>query len=99
MNKPLAELERRLQDLPREAPSAGLRGRVLSAVTDELIRPPKSNWSWPAIAAGVLILLNLSAIWSSQSQFRPGPATEHGQSIREIHLLRAAEAQLEGVFR
>jgi len=97
MNDSLIELELRLQNTPRKAPPADLRSRVLTAVADELVIRPKTIWPWPAIAAGVLIVLNLSAIWASQDQFRLSQIADRDVSISEIHLLRMMEAQLQGV--
>jgi hypothetical protein len=80
----LADVERRLLSRPAVEPSADFAGRVLSSVRDALRhRPavavaPSSAWrSWAAVAAAVLVGINLSMSaasntdWHFTAEFEP----------------------------
>jgi hypothetical protein len=97
----LVELEDRLRGRAGEEPGAGLRDRVLRAVA-EAAAPAQSSvagWHWAAIAAGVLVVMNLSMISASQTEFSLGPASGLNQMAAELAALRQTEARQEGIFK
>ena len=107
MSPELTELENRLKNRAGPEPTADSRDRVLGAVAVELARPAQapsvpqwdSGW-WAAVAAGVLIVLNLSMASASENEFSLRPASNAGQQITvEFQALRQLEAQQEGIFK
>ncbi len=101
----LVELENRLRARQGEDPTAGLRDRVLQAVAESLVPGQPlpdgawDGWYWAAIAAGILIVLNLSMISASQDEFSVGPAPGPNQMGAELQALRVLEVQQEGIFK
>ena len=101
----LVELENRLRARPGGEPTAGLRDRILQAVAASALaeQPPSAGpwdgWSWAAIAAVVFIVLNLSMISASQTEFSDRPAISTNQITEEVQALRQTEAQQEGLFK
>jgi hypothetical protein len=103
----LLELENRLRNRSADEPPAHLRDRVLGAVATELAVPRQSasggQWDsgwWAAVAAAVLIVLNLSMICASQNEFSIRPARGTSQQITtEIQAVRQIESQQEGLFK
>ncbi|MGD0770495.1 MAG: hypothetical protein ABSB42_20105 [Tepidisphaeraceae bacterium] len=101
----LVELENRLRARPGDEPTAGLRDRVLQAVAESVLpeQPssagPWDGWYWAAVAAGILIVLNLSMISASQDEFSARPALSPNQTSAELQTLRMLEAQQEGIFK
>jgi hypothetical protein len=105
MPRVLVELEDRLRGRPVDRPTPGLRDSVLRAAADSTL-PVRSSyagpwkaWYWAAIAAGVLIVLNLSMISASQDELSVLPARSLDQVAAEIQALQALEAHQEGAFR
>jgi hypothetical protein len=107
ISRELAELENRLRGRAGAEPSADLRDRVLRAVASELAVPRRSpkagQWDsgwWAAVAAGVLIVINLSMVCASENEFSVRPACGNQQQrTTEIQAVRQLEAQQEGLFK
>jgi len=103
--KALAELEDRLRTRPAVKPTAGLRDRVLRAAAASALpsetssAAPWKTWYWAAIAAGILIVLNLSMISASHDEFSIRPAGQPDPMAAEMQALRLIEAQQEGTFK
>jgi hypothetical protein len=102
----LLELENRLRARAGDEPGAGLRGRVMQTVAAELAtraRPSAAEtwngWWWAAIAAGVLIAMNLSMVVASQNEFTLRPAPSPNQMTAELQALWLLESQQEGQFK
>ena len=100
----LVELENRLRDRPgenhvRENMAGGMRDRVMSAVRAELamsarvpLHSPASNscggWCWAAVAAAVLIALNLVVVDGSATEFTGGLRPAHAMNpVQEMQLI------------
>jgi hypothetical protein len=92
----LAELERRLAARPRVEPPAGLGPRVRDAARVALRpRPADGGWrSWAALAAAVLIGLNLSMSVAGSTDWRLTAAVEPEQVNATADRLRAAAPDL-----
>jgi len=107
ISKELLELENRLRNRSADEPLTHLRNRVLGAVATELAVPRQSalspQWDggwWAAVAAGVLIVLNLSMVCASQNEFSVRPSRGAQQQITtELQAVRQLEAQQEGLFK
>jgi len=106
MPQDLAELENRLRNRSDAEPAIDLRDRVMRAVAVELARPVRSapigrwdNLYWAAVAAGVLIVLNISMLFASQDEFSIWPAPSAHQMTSEIQAIQKLEAQQEGTLR
>jgi hypothetical protein len=102
----LVELENRL--LRREGGDAGaaeLRDRVLRAISEPPLssQPPSTGrwagWYWAALAATVLLVLNLSQITASESEFSLLPQPNPNQTAAEYQALRQLESQQEGMLK
>ena len=112
MDKPsisteLTELENRLQSRTDIEPAAAFRDRVLSVVATELAKPAQSPpvprldsaW-WAAVAAGILIVLNLSMVSASGNEFSIRPMRNAEQQMTtEFQALRQLEAEQEGLLK
>lgn len=96
----LVELENRLADRAAGEPGAGMRERVMRAVA-EAAAPARSSggWHWAAVAAGVMVVMNLSMICASQTEFSIDPGPGLNQMGAELAALRQAEARQEGMFK
>ena len=92
----LADLERRLADRPRAEPSAGLGPRVLGAARLVLRpRPAAASWrSWAALAAAVLVGVNLSMSVAGSADWRLTASVEPEQVTATADRLRAAAPEL-----
>ncbi|HET6575075.1 MAG TPA: hypothetical protein VFG68_15820 [Fimbriiglobus sp.] len=92
----LAALERRLADRPRVAPSTGLGPRVLDvARLAQRPRPVAASWrSWAALAAAVLVGINLSMSVAGSADWRLTAGIEPGQIDATADRLRAAAPEL-----
>ncbi|MDB5293271.1 MAG: hypothetical protein JWL69_4512 [Phycisphaerales bacterium] len=97
----LAQLERRLYGRVSESPSAELRGRIMGAVTRELASEMPSkraggrDWEFlAAIAAVLLIGLNLSAFVSSSTHSVPRPMLSVNQTNANSIALRRLSPDL-----
>jgi hypothetical protein len=93
----LADLERRLADGAPIEPSADFAGRVLGSVRDALrLRPamppaPAAGWrSWAAVAAALLVGINLSMSaaadtdWHLERDVEPGQVAALTEQLREL---------------
>lgn len=92
----LAALERRLTDRLRVEPSSGLGPRVLDAARMvQLPRPVAASWrSWAALAAAVLVGINLSMSVAGSADWRLTAGVEPGQIDATADRLRAAAPEL-----
>ena len=92
----LADLERRLADRPRAEPSAGLGPRVLGAARLVLRpRPAAASWrSWAALAAAVLVGVNLSMSVAANADWQLTADVEPEQIDATTDQLRAAAPEL-----
>ena len=92
----LAELERRLADRPRVGPSGGLGPRVLGAARLVLRpRPAAASWrSWAALAAAVLVGVNLSMSVAANADWQLTADVEPEQIDATADRLRAAAPEL-----
>ncbi len=107
MSEELIELEKRLRFRPVEGQPPELRQRVLNAVADAVAQTPApavpaGRWDiryWAAVAAVVFVILNLSMISASQTEFSAGPAVSPDQLKAEIQTLRQLESQPERPFK
>jgi hypothetical protein len=91
----LAALERRLATRPRVEPAAGLGPRVLDAT--RVVQRPRSaaSWrSWAALAAAVLVGVNLSMSVAENADWRLTGGVEPGQIDATADRLRAAAPEL-----
>jgi len=102
----LVELENRLRHRACDEPTAALRDRVLRAAGAEAAlseRSPgtgRSNaWTWAAVAAAVVVVMNLSMISASLTEFSIQPLTSPNQMAAEIQAIRLLESQQEGTFK
>lgn len=102
----LTELANRLFARSVDEPTGALRNRVMQSVAHELALPqqPSSvgqagDWQWAAIAAAVLIVMNLSMVFASQTEFLVWSRPNRDQTASEIHAVRVLEAQQEGAFK
>jgi hypothetical protein len=102
----LAELENRLCQRPYSNATDDLRSRLLNAVTGELATPRNDpslrvgrSLQWAAFAASVLLVLNLSVIWASPTQYPLGSAKNSSPAISELEALRQIEAQQERLLK
>jgi hypothetical protein len=89
----LAELERQLESRSAGDASGGFRRRVLQAVGDELAVGRKSagkmNWRYlAAVAAAVIIGLNLAMIAPSVTDFLEGSHISPGQVVSNYAALK-----------
>ena len=99
----LTDLENRLRKRHDPRPAVDLRDRVLRAVAAELAQPRQSSsvphWQsgwWAAVAAGILIIMNLSMICASDSAFSARAPTAPRQLATDLQDVRLLESQLEG---
>ena len=106
MPKELVEVEKRLRGRVYDEPTAELRERVMRTVAAELAKPRQASFfgewdvgAWAAVAAGVLVVLNLSMISASQNEYSIRPAHGANQMLAEIRALQRLEAQQEGSFK
>lgn len=94
----LAALERRLIDRPHVAPSSDLDRRVLRATRNILNQPagPASDgWRfWAAVAAAVLLGINLSMSMAANTDWRLTAHAEPGQLAATVERLRALAPEL-----
>ena len=92
----LADLERRLADRPRAGPPAGLGPRVLDATrTAQRPRPTVTSWrSWAALAAAVLVGVNLSMSVAANADWQLTADVEPEQVDATADRLRAAAPEL-----
>jgi hypothetical protein len=95
----LSELEARLKSWARGKPSFNHRENALRAVAGELAsRDPRIangdrfDWRWAAIAASGFIVLALSMIGASQTEFRARPLSGGQGLADELRLLHRLEA-------
>jgi hypothetical protein len=101
----LVELENRLRARPHSEPSAGLRNRVLRAAAEAALPVQSSSpgqsegWYRLTIAAAVLVAMNLSMIFASQSEFSVRSVSSPNQMATELQALRLIESQQEGQFK
>jgi len=104
----LDDLENRLRYLAPGEHTGGhphLRDRVMRAVNIELTAQKHSTeslqlpaWYWPAIAAVILIVMNLSLVSASRDSFSLHPMSGN-QITAEIHALEILESQQQGQFK
>jgi hypothetical protein len=105
MSTTFTEFENRLRDRLDHEATADLRDRVMTAIGAELARPAQSsarrwdNQYWAAVAAGVLIVLNVSMVWASHDEYSVSPAHGSQQMTAEIQAIRQLEMQQEGIFK
>jgi len=104
LRQDLAELEARLLHRTADEPPPNLRDRVLRAVESVSTnhRPIAANWNsewWSAVAAAILIVLNLSMVVASRSGFSIHSPRDADQVAKELRSLRLAEAQLQGTLK
>lgn len=106
LSNELTELENRLAARTVDGPTAALRDRVMQSVTDELALQQKpssigqsEDWNWVAIAASVLLVINVSMISASRNEFSIWSAQSRNQTVSEIQAIRLIQAQQEGTFK
>jgi hypothetical protein len=101
----LIALENRLRGRTRARLPGGMRDRVLASVAEanSQRRAPARDqwdvWSWAAIAAAVLIAMNLSMICASQAEYSMRAVPNANQVNAELHALQLIESQQEGIFK
>jgi hypothetical protein len=88
----LLALEHRLADLARPQPSPELGPRVLAAVRDVLgERPRPTGWGfWAAVAAALLLGINLSMSLVADTDWDLAPGAEPGRQAAEDWLRELA---------
>jgi hypothetical protein len=92
----LAELEERLRGRANIEPTSEFRNRVMGTVMMELARPvrrqaARGGW-WAAVAAGGLVVMNVSMMKGSRDAFAVGPNfAGHDQVAREIQMIGRLE--------
>jgi hypothetical protein len=99
MPSELVELENRLLARRGVEPPAGLRDRVLRAVAESALPKRGDGWYRAALAAAVLVAINLSMIWASQTEYLVRPSPSANQISAELHALRLIESQQGGTFK
>jgi hypothetical protein len=99
----LIELENRLLALAVDKPSVEFRQRVLRAAEAELQNSRGDDvpqawdcWSWMALAAAVLIVLNVSLISASSSEFTNGPSISADSVHSELDAIRIFDESANG---
>ncbi|HEY1687165.1 MAG TPA: hypothetical protein VGG19_20560 [Tepidisphaeraceae bacterium] len=101
--KQLAELENRVRGALAVEPSSNLRNRIMRNVGSELTITGRSNqsanWYWPAIAAMVMIVFNLSYVSASRNEFMLQPKADMQQLAGQFHQLQIMQAQEEKLFQ
>jgi hypothetical protein len=101
----LTELENSLRRRPVAQPTEGLRERVLRSTAQATLRPQPTqfgkwdSWSWAAIAAAVLIAMNLSMICASQAEYSMRSPPNVNGIDAELHAVQWIDSQQEGIFK
>jgi hypothetical protein len=101
----LAALERRLADRPRAGPADDLGPRLLAAtraaLRDGPVDAPTAGWaSWAALAAAVLVGINLSMSLAADTDWDLTPGVDPAEVAATWERLRAAAPDLpESEFR
>ncbi|HWB53271.1 MAG TPA: hypothetical protein VG722_03735 [Tepidisphaeraceae bacterium] len=104
MNDELTEFENCIREALRKEPEIDLRNGVIRAVHTELKASKEAlstnqSWLWAAIAASVLLVMNLSMISASRDAFSISPR-EGSQSISmELQAIQMITAQQKGSLR
>ena len=103
----LQKLENGLRAQLRYEPSLTLRGQVMSAVEAELslsvgsspTKPGWDGWSLMAVAAAVMVVLNVSLISASHNEFSVGSSNGVDSLSTELRALQSAENHNNGDFK
>src|SRR5262245_7894797 len=94
----LSALERRLAERPRAEPAADLGPRLLAATRAALRHrpvPPAAGWrSWAALAAAVLVGINLSMSLAADTDWDLAPGVDPAEVAATWNRLRAAAPDL-----
>jgi hypothetical protein len=100
----LVELENRLRVRPGHEPPADLRDRVLRAAAESALKRQSSverwnSWYWAAVAAAVLLVMNLSMVSALQTQYSVRPTPGANQLTAELQAMQQLEAEQEGTLK
>jgi hypothetical protein len=102
--KELRQLENRLRGRTCAQLPGGMRDRVLASVAEanSQRRSPARDqwdaWSWAAVAAAVLVAMNISLVSASQNEYSVRPVPAPIQVGAELQILQQFEFQ-EGSFK
>jgi len=90
----LADLERRLANRPRIEPPPNLGPRVLAATQTALRRGTLTWRAWAAVAAAVLLGVNLSMSLAADTDWNFGPTADQGTVKAAADRLRTLSPDL-----